>query len=115
MITFKTFMENNSSKVFYHVTTQENYHKIMQHGLVPNVGARSAKLEEQPQIFLFTDKESMEDAVANWLGDEFDEDKELVVLQVSLPQDFPIQVNGGEATTTTPIPAKYIQLTNIQV
>lgn len=114
MITFKEFLEN-SPKVFFHVTPKRNYLRIKMHGLVPSVGTRSAKVGEEPKIFLFTNKESMEDAVINWLAAEFDEDEEFVVLKVSLPKNFPILVDGGEVSTTSPIPPEYIQLTDIKV
>jgi hypothetical protein len=115
MITFLKFLENNLNRNFYHVTTEDNYNNIMKDGILPQIGQRSINVETKPQIFLFVDKSSMEDAVMNWLTDEFDEDENLVVLQVTLPQDFPIKVNGSEVTTDIPIPPKYIQKTNIKV
>jgi hypothetical protein len=57
----------------------------------------------------------MEDALQNWLLDEFNEDQELVVLKINLPSKFPIQIKGSEAVTTQPIPPQFIQKTNIEI
>jgi len=70
------------SKV-YHVTLASNLDSIMKAGLRPQVGARSNKITgEQSAIYCFPDKHSVENAMMNWLGDEFDEDEELALLEI---------------------------------
>lgn len=67
----------------YHVTPSENLDNILTSGLVPQVGNRSRKIiGEKSAIYCFPDKDSMEDAMMNWLGDEFDEDEPLALLEI---------------------------------
>lgn len=67
----------------YHVTPASNLDSIMQAGLRPQVGSRSSQIPgEQSAIYCFPDKASLEDAMMNWLGDEFDEDEELALLEI---------------------------------
>lgn len=66
--------------MLYHVTPAENLESIIQNGLVPQIGTRSALLGEASEsLYLFTSKEACETGLMNWLGDEFD-GAELVVL-----------------------------------
>ena len=67
----------------YHVTPSENLRNILTSGLVPQVGNRSRKIVgEKSATYCFPDKNSMEDAMMNWLGDEFDEDEQLALLEI---------------------------------
>lgn len=69
------------SPVRYHVTLASNLDSIMRDVLVPSIGDRSSALGESgPAVFLFPSREYLEDAT--WLADEFDEEDELVVLEV---------------------------------
>lgn len=71
--------------VAYHITEKKNLIKIMGEGLIPRIGDRSQSLgEEKELVYLFPDLDSVEDALMNWLGDEFGEDTVLVVLEVNL-------------------------------
>lgn len=73
-------------KQFYHLTTRRNLESIRAWGLTPAVGDRSSALgESESRIYLFDSKESVMDALGNWLGEEFDEDEELILL--SIPAD----------------------------
>ena len=112
---FAEWLNESNGKIYYHVTTRSNYKIIEKEGLLPKMGERSSKIESELKIFMFSNKDAMTDAVMNWLGDEFDEEEELVVLKISLPADFPVQHNGFEATTDKSIPPQYIQKTNIEV
>lgn len=77
--------EANGNKVAYHVTPTQNLRSVMKNGLVPNIGDRSSKIAgEQSGIYLFPSVEAAEDAVMNWLGDEFDEDEPLTLLKVNI-------------------------------
>jgi hypothetical protein len=69
--------------VVYHVTPTKNVKSIMRDGLRPQVGKRSKKIPgEANGIFVFNSKSDAEDAVMNWLGDEFGEDEALTLLAI---------------------------------
>lgn len=94
-------------KTYHHVTPRENLKSIRQQGLIPRRGKRSAALgEEQDAVYLFTSPEAVHDALINWLLDEFEEKDELVVIDISLPDDFEITQKPGsfEATSSRCIP-----------
>lgn len=58
----------------FHVTPKTNLASILEHGLVPQIGERSAELgEEAPRIYLFATQEACDDALANWLGECFED------------------------------------------
>ena len=77
--------EGKNTKFLYHATPTRNLKSIMKTGLVPNIGDRSSKITgEQSGIYLFPTVEAAEDAVMNWLGDEFDEDEPLTMLKVNV-------------------------------
>lgn len=66
---------------FYHVASRANLEAITKEGLAPRVGERSARLgEAESRIYLFDSQASAEDALGSWLGDEYDDDDELVLL-----------------------------------
>lgn len=100
-------------KTYYHVTTERASRKILVNGLIPRKGSRSNKLGEREEaIYLFKSIDDAEEAVMNWLGDEFNETAILVLLEVRVPSDFSItEIEGHfEAVSANPIPAKYIRL-----
>ena len=104
--------EVNGSNQFYHVTKSVNVQSILRKGLIPQTGERSAKLDDHG-VYLFNHKTTLEDALMNWLGDEFDEDEKLTVLLVNLPKDFPISAHdvvGYEWVTQEHIHPKYIKV-----
>lgn len=81
----KANLEEDINKIAYHITPTKNLKRIMSVGLNPKLGKRSKKIAgEQAGIYLFPDKDSAEDALMNWLGDEFDEDEELTLLSVNI-------------------------------
>ena len=97
---------------FYHVTPTKNIRSILKNGLTTSTGPRSKKLNDNG-IFLFNDLDTLEDAVTNWLGDEFKEDESLSILKVSLPSDFKVTQTPNaeyEFSTMKPIPASAIQV-----
>lgn len=68
----------------YHITPSQNTAAIIQYGLVPQVGARSQDLgESRAAIYLFETIEDAEDALGGWLGESFDEDEALTLLEVN--------------------------------
>jgi len=71
----------------FHVTPIENLPSILERGLQPQIGDRSAALgEATPNIYLFPDLETCEDALANWLGDCFETEPEngLAILEIDV-------------------------------
>jgi len=73
--------------MYYHITPAENLPSISRDGLVPAIGPRSKELGERVSaVYLFPSIESMEDALANWLGDAFDEDVVLALLAVDVDE-----------------------------
>lgn len=69
--------------MLYHVTPAAKLESILQNGLIPQIGERSALAgETSKSLYLFTSLEACESGLMNWLGEEF-EDTELVVLEFS--------------------------------
>jgi len=100
-------------KKIYHVTPSENLDSILSKGLIPQKGNRSSKMvDEKSAIYCFPDKTSMEDAVMNWLGDEFEEDEPLALLEIDT-EGLDGNVTDGadfEIAITTPIPPDRIRV-----
>jgi len=97
----------------YHVTLADNLGSIMSRGLIPQIGDRARKIEgEKPAVYCFPDKVSMEDAVMNWLGDEYDEDDQLALLEIDTT-GLKGQVTDGaqyEVAITDSIPVDNIRI-----
>lgn len=65
------------------MTPADNLDQIMRVGLRPSIGKRaSAYGENAPMVYLFGHREDVDNALMNWLGNEFDDDIALAVLQV---------------------------------
>ena len=61
-----------ASETYFHVTEKKNLKSILSKGLVPQIGTLSQKLgEDRKAIYLFATELEMENALANWLGEEF--------------------------------------------
>lgn len=98
---------------YFHVSSSINREMIQTKGLIVGIGPRSEKMEEaQPAIYLFKSVEDAEDAVSNWLGEEFDEDEELDLYQVDIPSNWHYESgeNEFEIRSLQDIPAQYITL-----
>lgn len=100
---------------FYHLTPRRNLEAIKAQGLMPTVGERSESLgEAEPRIYLFDSKESLEEALGNWLGEEFDEDEELVALSIPAHRletpvpSFPGDESSWEWSNTGVIDASWL-------
>ena len=106
----------NKNNRYFHVTLKQNMGSILANGLIAQIGERSKEIgESQEAIYLFPNREEMETALANWLGECFEDDDDLVILQIDLPEDFPvyreIDSNGDdfyEAYCLCDIPKDYI-------
>lgn len=98
----------------FHVTLSANIPQIMRKGLEPRTGVRSGVMETEDGIYLFKTEVEAEDAVANWLGDEFEEMEALALLKVTLPPNAKTAPSTAEyeIVVTTPIPPKYIEVLN---
>lgn len=99
-------------RMFYHVTPESNLESIFEKGLMPTIGERSAQCESMPLVFLFNSLEDCETALANWLGEEFEDIYErLAVLEVTLPDSFPlITTVEWESASGTVISPNQIQI-----
>lgn len=103
-------------KTLYHVTLMDNVESILKDGLIPQIGARSAEYGELfNAVYMFPNIEDMECALGQWLGDwyndNYGEDTPLAVLEVTVPDQFPIE-NGVveyEVFSKVIIPGKYIK------
>jgi len=95
----------------YHVTTYKKSIRILNYGLVPRIGKRSLKLERYKAIYLFKTYADVENALMNWLGDEFKENERLSLLKVKIPNNAVIKEGVGyELVVLSKIPAKNITL-----
>lgn len=73
------------------------------------MGARSILMDELPSLFFFESKDALENALSNWLGDAFDEDEELTILQVDVPEDWLMSTPADyELVCTTVVPPRMI-------
>ena len=102
-------------ELFYHLTPRRNLEAILSQGLKPSIGERSKALgEAEARIYLFDSKESLEDALGNWLGEEFDEDEELVALSIPAHRletpvpSFPGDESSWEWSNTGVIDANWL-------
>lgn len=69
----------------YHVTPKSNLPSILKNGLIPTIGERSKLLETIPKVYLFPSKENLETALLNWLGEEFEDlQEDLIILEIDL-------------------------------
>jgi len=86
----------------------------MKEGLQPRTGERAGVMEQEDGIYLFKTLEDAEDAVTNWLGDEFEDAEPLALLEVTLPPDAKILPSTAdyELVVGTPIPSEYIEVIN---
>ena len=85
-----------TGRVVYHVAPVAKLKTIMKRGLVPAIGDRSQSFgEDRAGTYLFPSKTHVEDAMMGWLGEEFDEEEPLALLEVTLPEGHPVVDDGG--------------------
>lgn len=80
----------NDTKNLYHICKKRNLQSIMKEGLIPQIRSHSRIMNEVESVFLFPEKDVMENALMNQFGELHGEDEELVSLEIILPNDFPI-------------------------
>ena len=69
-------LENKEGR-YFHVTPKENIGQIMSNGLIPAIGPRSEEANEDVAlVYMFPNVSDMETALANWLGECFEEDED---------------------------------------
>lgn len=78
---------------------------------MPAIGDRSDAAEEPvPRVFLFGSRQDVNDALGNWLGEEFEDyDGALLVIELETPlaaePTFPDAEESWEWSTTEAVPA----------
>lgn len=95
----------------YHATPIGNIETIKKEGLLPQVGAYASTMgETEKAIWLFRGLEEAEEMVPLWLEPFYE--SELVLLEVTLPDDFPLWETGSdyEVLTLEKIPPEYISI-----
>jgi pyrimidine deaminase RibD-like protein len=109
--------EATEPKFVYHVTPTKNLKSIAKQGLTPTVGDRTSQIAgEKSGIYVFPDQVSAEDAVMNWLGDEFD-DEPLTMLKIDI-SGLENNISKGadyELIVDTIIEPKRIKKLNVQL
>ena len=99
--------KNGISMIGFHVTYKKNLKNILKKGLIPSIGERAEQLESTEAIYLFESIDAVEDALMNWLGDELDEDEEIVILEVNL-EGLPVKKEAFELQVPVLIEPKRI-------
>lgn len=111
-ITIKEQVSNNL--VLFYITQHENLPSIMKKGLIPQIGDRAKQIENSDGIYLFESKEMAEDALMNWLGDEYDENEHLSMLRITIPNEgvknFNIKHDGFSVVFYSTISPEYISV-----
>ena len=106
--------KSKTTMTLYHVTTKENAENIKDRGLIPTIGERSRQAgETKPKVYLFRSKTDMENALMNWLADEFDDNAELVCVTFEIPRTFTTNLEYNitaqfEITSHVTIPPEFI-------
>lgn len=80
MISLKRILESITNTL-YHVTRYSNLDSIKLHGILPNKPTDFE--EDENAVYLFKSMDSLEDAIDSWLGDRFDEDEDVIVLEIN--------------------------------
>lgn len=100
----------------YHVTLLKNLDSIKRQGLICQIGQRSQELgETEKAVYLFPNKAYADDAVANWLGDQFDDNEDLIMLPINIGKKDVKKTPDidWECYSTQDIPAKLINFKHI--
>jgi hypothetical protein len=96
----------------YHVCPSSAVPDILATGLHPRIGPRAQDLGETvPAVYLFETPDDVETAMLNWLGDCFEEDVDLSVLEVDLPETLRRGTGADfEIVILDPIPSDRIRV-----
>ncbi len=95
----------------YHITPKSNIASIMEHGLVPSIGPRSSEFgERNAATYFFASLEDAESSLMNWFGEEFDEETELRMLEIDVPESFPIETEAFEIRSRNAVSPQWISV-----
>ncbi len=98
------------------MTLLSNLKSIKKHGLLCQIGPRSQELGEPAKaVYVFPNLDYANEAVMNWLGDEFNDDDKLIILPVKLTEkdvDHAPDIDY-ERRSTVDIPASLIDFKHI--
>lgn len=90
---------------FYHITTANNIRIITHCGIRPQI----RKNKTQNAAYFFPDMTTAENALNNWLNEQYDKKEKLYVLRINLPDNFEINTNSNyEISSTELIRPEYI-------
>ena len=97
----------------YHITPTENVPSIKRNGLVPQIGPRATLIgEPEKAVYFFYSIKEVDNALLNWLGEEFGEDEELSLITVYLTDEFisknEVQAAGYEYAISAVINPEHI-------
>lgn len=98
---------------YFHITLSENKDSIMKNGLIPQAGKNTKLIFNDSQgVYLFTSYENMVDGLTNWMNQIIDEDDEIIILEIDLPDNFTVYKTGSdwEAVSYRTIPPEYINI-----
>lgn len=94
----------------YHVTLTENLVSIFDKGLEPQVGRLSSMVGDAPGVYVFSSENDLIENVSNWMWHHFTEDQSLTALEITLPDEFPLQqISNWEMVSKNLIEPKYIK------
>lgn len=93
----------------FHVTTAAALPHIALHGLQPQIGPRSSEAQEPtPATWCFISAAACEDGLSGWLGEQFEEDAALVILEIEVDDQHPAVAEdssaGFEIGLRSPVP-----------
>ena len=78
----------NDTVQLFHVTDKANLPGIMENGIEPRIGPRSALFgEQEPLVYMFASMDDVDQAMMGWLGDSFEDDESTVVITINLTKD----------------------------
>jgi hypothetical protein len=96
--------DSNRIRTAYHVTPIVNLPSIIKHGLIPAIGSRSQACSESiARVYFFPDRETCDEALGSWLGDEFEAvaDGGLSIIEVLLDPDIPLSSDSAYEIAST--------------
>ena len=100
-------IESVEPKLAYHLSPAENVDDILEYGLDPRVGMDPAYTDKR--VYLFLNKQDLDDALSSWVYDRFGEDEQLALFSVNI-EGIPIEQQYGEYYTTLPVSPNRIKL-----
>ena len=82
----------------YHVTLESNLKSILSLGLIPSIGERSENLgETEKAVYFFNSLQECDNALWNWLGEEFEDiEEDLVIIEVNIDEKWIELDENGE-------------------